>query len=177
RANIDPDRIFWIGGHPFAEDAHERVRGEPLRLPAPGLARIRGLPDGHLSLREDAVLPTDQRGDEGGMLLVRMGCDGESEVGGQPFRDLRPSPAIRSAMVGPAVILLEDRSVPRAVPREFVDALAPFGVLVRHELRAHAAVFGRPSPAPVLRLEGADGTDSREQVARLARIDEDRMQA
>src|SRR5881396_3295534 len=111
------------------------------------------------------------------MLPVRIGCDGESEIRGQPFGDLRPSPAVRSPMVGAAVVLLEDRSVARAVPREFMDALAPFGVLVRHELRAHAAVFGRPSPAPVLRLEGADGTDSREQVARLARIDEDRMQA
>src|SRR5947208_663558 len=111
------------------------------------------------------------------MLPVRIGCDGESEIRGQPFGDLRPSPAVRSPMVGPAVVLLEDRSVARAVPREFVDALAPFGVLVRHELRAHGAVFGRPTPAPVLRLEGADGTDSREQVARLARVDQDRVQA
>src|SRR5207249_1214332 len=49
----------WRIAQLLAADAHERVRGEPFRLAAPGLARIRGLPYGHLPLRKDAVLPTD----------------------------------------------------------------------------------------------------------------------
>src|SRR5437899_4604600 len=80
-------------------------------------------------------------------------------------------------MVGPAVVLLEDRPVARGVPGQLVHALAPLWILVRHESGPHAAVLGRPAPPAVPRLERADGADPDHEVPRIPRIDEHGVEA
>src|SRR5947209_19150527 len=80
-------------------------------------------------------------------------------------------------MVGPAVVLLEDRPVARGVPGQLVHALAPLWILVRHESGPHAAVLGRPGSPAVPRLERADGADPDHEVPRILWIDEHGVEA
>src|SRR2546428_5689946 len=80
-------------------------------------------------------------------------------------------------MVGPAVVLLEDRPVSRGVPGQLVHALAPLRILVRQESGPHAAVLGRPASSAVPRLERADGADTDHEVPRILWIDKHGVEA
>src|SRR5439155_13764732 len=93
------------------------------------------------------------------------------------LRDFRPFSTVRSAMVGPTVILLEEGAVPGGVPGELVYALAPIRVLVREELCPHAAVLHRPAASAIPRLERSDGTDSHDEMPRVPRVDEHGVEA
>src|SRR2546428_11876 len=159
-----------IDGHSLSEHSEVGARaGQTLRHPAPRFAAVRCLPDGHLPLREDAVPRADQGRHERGVLLPRMRGNRKSEIGRQAFRDFRPRSTVRSAMVGPAVVLLKEGAVPGGVPGELVHALAPLRILVWEEFRPDAAVLGRPATPTIPRLERPDRTDPDDAMPRLAR--------
>src|SRR5436309_1202663 len=167
-----------IDGHSFPENPKVSARaGQTLRGTSPRFAPVRRLPDGHLPLREHAVPSADQRRHERGVLLPWMHGDWKSEIGRQAFRDFRPFSTVRSAMVGPTVILLEEGAVPGRVPGDLVHALAPLRVLVREELCPHAAVLHRPAASAIPRLERSDGTDSHDEMPRVPRVDEHGVEA
>src|SRR2546422_4837571 len=146
--------------------------GQTLRGTAPRFAAVRRLPDGHLALREHAVSRADQRRHERGVLPPWMRGDRKSEIGRQALRDFRPRSTVRSAMIGPTVILLEEGAVPGGVPGELVHALAPLRILVREEPGPDAAVLRRPASSAIPSLEGADRTDSDDEMPRVPRVDE-----
>src|SRR2546429_3339385 len=173
RPGVAPDGIRLIDGHSFPENPKVSARaGQTLRGTSPRFAPVRRLPDGHLPFREHAVPSADQRRHERGVLLPWMHGDWKSEIGRQAFRDFRPFPTVRSAMVGPTVILLEEGAVPGGIPGELVHALAPLRVFVREELCPHAAVLHRPAASAIPRLERSDGTDSHDEMPRVPRVDE-----
>src|SRR3989442_5008452 len=178
RPNIHADRICGIDGHALAEHPEVSARaGQTLRGTVPSFAAVRRLPDGHLALGEDAVPRADQRRHERGVLLPRMGGDRKSEIGRQALRDFRPRSTVRSAMVGPAVVLLNEGAVPGCVPGELVHALAPLRILVREEPGPDATVLRRPAASAIPRLERADRTDSDDEMPRVPRVDEHGVKA
>src|SRR3989475_677935 len=178
RPNIHADRICGIDGHARAEHPEVSARaGQTLRGTVPSFAAVRRLPDGHLALGEDAVPRADQRRHERGVLLPRMGGDRKSEIGWQALRDFRPRSTVRSAMVGPAVVLLKEGAVPGCVPGELVHALAPLRILVREEPGPDATVLRRPAASAIPRLERADRTDSDDEMPRVPRVDEHGVKA
>src|SRR5207249_7223812 len=102
----------------------------------------------------------------------RMRGDRKSEIGRQALRDFRPRSTVRSAMIGPTVILLEEGAVPGGVPGELVHALAPLRILVREEPGPDAAALRRPAASAIQSLEGAARTGSDDQMPRVPRVDE-----
>src|SRR5437899_179317 len=144
---------------------------------APRSAAVRRLPDGHLAFREHAILGTDERGDECGMLRMRMSRNREPELRREAFGDFRPPAAVGPAVVRPAMILLEDRAVSGGIPGQLVDALSPLRILVRHEPGPDPLVLHGPRATAVARLERPDRADPDDKMLRISRIHEDRMQA
>src|SRR3989449_9216977 len=106
-----------------------------------------------------------------------MSRNWEPELRREAFGDFRPPADVGPAMVRPAMILLEDRTVSGGVPGQLVAALPPLRILVRHDPGPHPLVLRGPRATAVARLERPDRADSNHQMLRILRIHEDRMQA
>ena len=112
-----------------------------------------------------------------GFRLVRMNIDGESEVGGQIAADLLPGlPGIFAAHHIPVLLHVQHVGA-RAVHREAVNAVADLSRGIGNVLRTEAAVDWLPRLAAVVGAKRACRRDCDENPVRIARIDQDCVQA
>ena len=101
----------------------------------------------------------------------------EAEVGGQVAADLVPRVAGVVAAHHVPVLLHEQHVRARRVHRDAVDAVADLGIRVGNVLRCSPRLIGCQVSPRVVGAEGAGGRDGDVDPRRVARIEQDRVQA
>ena len=106
-----------------------------------------------------------------------MNGDSKAEVGRDAVRDVGPRLAAVIGAVKAPVVLQEHPLRARLRLRHLVDALAELRMLVWEEVGADALVRRPPAFARVFRHVHAGGRDRHTNARRVARIEQDRVQA
>ncbi len=109
--------------------------------------------------------------------LVRVHVDHEAEIGRQVAADLVPGIASVVGAHDVPVFLHEEHIRARRVHRDAVNAVADVGSRLGNGLRVQSAVNGLPRLAGIVAAKSPGGGDRDEDPARVAGIEDDRVQA